>query len=524
MRAASWCCGDADVVPGVSTSNVRVSRVGGCVERVQTVSVIGVDSATRLLAGRYLLERLLGRGGMAMVYAGRDRRLDRQVAIKIVPVAVTEPVGRARFMREARSAAGLSHPNAVAVFDAGEADGYLYIVMELVEGRSLGDVLAEAGPLEPAQATAIAASVLAALGQAHDAGIVHRDVKPSNIMLSYDGTVKLLDFGIARRLDDLAAEVTVAGEIVGTPTYLTPEQLEGRATTPATDVYAVGVVLFEMLAGVPPFNGGSPAATAFAHVNAPVPDVRSLRPDVPAWLAVTVRKAMAKDPAQRYGGAAAMQAALTEGSGDATAVLRPSTQEPTQVLAPGGYDRRRRPWWLAGVAALAVAGLVVWNVGTGLFSFITSGDPPEQRSASASPTSTSIAVTTTATPTTIAGVIAALQANPEAYGQQHTTAIVDELVNIEQGDAAAERAASLLDQVAAWVDNAEVTPATLALLEPVLTPLIDTQPEEVGDDGSGSGNGNGVGNGNGNGGNGGGNGNGGNGNGNGNANGHNKKH
>ena len=212
-------------------------------------------------------------------------------------------------MREARSAAGLSHPNAVAVFDAGEADGYLYIVMELVEGRSLGDVLAEAGPLEPAQATAIAASVLAALGQAHDAGIVHRDVKPSNIMVSYDGAVKLLDFGIARRLDDLAAEVTVAGEIVGTPTYLAPEQLEGRATTPATDVYAVGVVLFEMLAGVPPFNGGSPAATAFAHVNAPVPDVRSLRPDVPAWLAVTVRKAMAKDPAQRYGGAAAMQAA-----------------------------------------------------------------------------------------------------------------------------------------------------------------------------------------------------------------------
>ena len=475
-----------------------------------------MDSSTRLLAGRYVLDRLLGRGGMAMVYAGRDHCLDRLVAVKVVPVAVTEPVGRARFIREARSAAGLSHPNAVAVFDAGEADGYLYIVMELVDGRPLGDVLAEAGSLELAQATAVAASVLAALGQAHDAGIVHRDVKPSNIMVSYDGTVKLLDFGIARRLDDLAGEVTVAGEIVGTPTYLAPEQLDGRPTTPATDLYAVGVVLFEMLAGVPPFDGDGPTATAFAHLNAPVPDVRSFRPDVPGWLAMTIRAAMAKDPAQRYSSAAAMQAALTEGSADSTAVLRPSTQEPTQVLAAGGYpDRRRLPWWLAGVAALAVAGLVVWNVGTGLFSFITSGDPPEQRSASASPTSTSVAATTTVAPTTIAGVIAALQANPEAYGRQHTTAIVDELVNIQQGDAPGERAANLLDSVADWVDNAEVTPATLALLEPVLTPLIDTQPDEGDNDGNGNGNGNGGGNG----GNGNGNGHGGNGHGKG----HNKK-
>ena len=243
---------------------------------------------------------------MAMVYAGRDRRLDRQVAVKVVPVAVTEPVGRARFVREARSAAGLCHPNAVAVFDAGEADGYLYIVMELVEGRSLATVLAESEPLDPAQATAIAASVLAALGQAHSAGIVHRDVKPSNIMVSYGGVVKLLDFGIARRLDDLAGEVTAAGEIVGTPKYLAPEQIEGRPTSPATDVYAVGVVLFEMLAGVAPFNGDSPVATALAHTTAPVPDVRALRPDVPNWLAMAIGRAMAKDPVDRFADAAAM--------------------------------------------------------------------------------------------------------------------------------------------------------------------------------------------------------------------------
>ncbi len=482
--------------------------------------MIGVDSATRLLAGRYVLERLLGRGGMAMVYAGRDRRLDRPVAVKVVPVAVTDPVGRARFVREAQAAAGLSHPNAVAVFDAGEADGYLYIVMELVEGRSLRGVLAEAGPLEPSQATAIAASVLAALGQAHAAGIIHRDVKPSNIMVSYDGTVKLLDFGIARRLDDLASDVTAAGEVVGTPTYLAPEQIEGRPTTPATDVYAVGVVLFEMLTGVAPFNGDSPVATALAHTTTPVPDVSSRRPDVPDWLAGAIGTAMAKDPADRFAGAAEMQAALTtEPSTASTSVLRTSavTSEPTQLLPSDGYRRRtRRPWWLVGVAALAVASLVAWNMASGLFSFITSSDPPEQRSAQASPT-TSPVPTTTSVPTTIAAVIAALQANPDAYGRQHTTSIVDELVSIEQGDEPSERAANLLDSVAEWVANAEVTPATLALLEPVLTPLIAPPAvDEVDDGGNGNGNGNGNGGGNGNG-----NGNG-RGNGNGNANGHNK--
>jgi uncharacterized membrane protein YgcG len=279
-------------------------------------------------------------------------------------------------------------------------------------------------------------------------------------------------------------------------------------------------VVYEMLAGVAPFNGDSPAATAWTHLNAPVPDVRSLRPDVPASLAVTIRKAMAKDPAQRYRSAAAMHAALTEGSADLTADLRSSAQEPTRVLAPVDYRRRRRrPWWLAGVAALAVAGFVVWNVAAGMFSFITSGDAPEPRSARASPTSTSVAMTatappttgqTTTAPTTIDGVIAALQASPEAYARQHTTAIVAELVNIEQGDASSERAANLLDSVAGWVDNEEVTPATLAVLEPVLTPLIDTQ-----DDG-------GNGNGHGNGGNGNGHGSG-HGNGNGHGNGHNKE-
>ena len=165
--------------------------------------MIVLDRESRLLAGRYVLERVIGRGGMATVFEGHDGRLDRRVALKVVPVAVTEPVGRERFVREARSAAGLCHPNAVAVFDAGEADGFLYIVMELVYGQTLADLLAEQGPLESSQATAIAWSVLDAIGQAHAAGIVHRDVKPSNVMVSFDGQVPV---GNGRHLGELVVE------------------------------------------------------------------------------------------------------------------------------------------------------------------------------------------------------------------------------------------------------------------------------------------------------------------------------
>ena len=206
-----------------------------------------------------------GAAGMAIVYEGHDRRLDRRVAVKVVPAVATEPEARQRFVREARSTARLSHPNAVAVFDAGETDGYLYIVMEFVEGRTLAAELNDRGRIEPAEATTVAVSVLAALGHAHSAELVHRDVKPSNIMLSDDGTVKLLDFGIARRLDDLAGSMTKGGGVVGTPNYLAPEQVAGRPATPASDQYAVGVVLFEMLTGAPPFDRGQ------SHCHSPRP-------------------------------------------------------------------------------------------------------------------------------------------------------------------------------------------------------------------------------------------------------------
>jgi serine/threonine-protein kinase len=267
-----------------------------------------------VVAGRYELGQLIGTGGNGRVFAARDRVLDRAVAVKLVDAEAVrhrDPAGRERFLDEARSSAGFIHPNAVAVFDAGEADGSLYLVMELVEGETLADRVAGHGPLEPAAAAKIASDVLAALDAAHRAGIVHRDVKPANVLLDAHGTAKLADFGIAKRLDTVAAALTSPGQFFGTPKYLAPEQVDGRRVSPATDVYATGVVLFEMLAGRPPFDEEQPMATAIAQRDAPVPDLRAINPDVPDSLVAIVERALRKEPRERFESAAAMRKALT---------------------------------------------------------------------------------------------------------------------------------------------------------------------------------------------------------------------
>jgi serine/threonine-protein kinase len=488
------------------------SLVGPACAGVLAWRVICVDNGSDLVAGRYELRRVLGSGGMAIVYAARDRRLERDVAVKLIPVEATPVSERERFAREARAAAGLWHPNAVAVFDAGESDGVLYIVMELVDGQTLAKELSEGGRFDVDEAVAVTSSILAALGHAHVAGIVHRDVKPANIMLSSRGEVKLLDFGIARRLDEIGTTITSARQIVGTPTYLAPEQLDGRPTTTASDLYAVGVLLFELLVGEPPFRADGPVATALAHTQAPVPDVRVHRPDVPPALAAAISRAMAKDPDHRFPDAAMMSAAITAGA--AGRVLAPASigQPRATEVMPVLDPPRRRPWWLAGVAGLLVAAAVLWTTGGAVIRYITTGDPPE-RSALASPTTTprtaapTTIAATTAPPTTVptlAGVIATLQADPTAYGQ-HTAEIIAELIKIEQGDNPEERAAALLDTVRQWVDSGEQTPATLTLVEQVLAPLAaagavdDGQGGGGGGNGGGNGNGNGGGNGNGNG-------------------------
>src|SRR5438270_2396396 len=265
--------------------------------------------AETILAGRYRLVRLIDRGGMAEVWEGRDEILDRPVAIKCLnPSLSGDAQFHQRFRLEAVAAARLAHPNIVATFDTGLDDGVAYIVMELVAGRTLRQVLHDEDPLPIPKAVAIAAAVADALHYAHQAGIVHRDVKPGNILVGDDGRVKVADFGIAKAATD--GDLTDAGTLLGTAKYLAPEQLDGRPQDRRSDVYGLGVVLYEMLSGRPPFTGETDMAVAFQHAHAEPTRVRELRPDVSRQLEGVVLKAMAKAPEQRFATAADLRHAL----------------------------------------------------------------------------------------------------------------------------------------------------------------------------------------------------------------------
>ncbi len=292
----------------------------------------------RRVAGRYLLAEQLGAGGTSRVHAAVDERLGRRVAVKLLDarlVASADPAGRERFLREGPLSASFSHRHAVTVFDAGEDNDDLYIVMELVDGPSLAEYMARTGPLPIDEAVNIARQLLAALAAAHAAGIVHRDVKPANVLLGADGEVKLADFGIAKRFDELDDSVTTTGMVIGTPRYLAPEQATGAELTPATDVYAMGILLFEMFTGCTPFVGDTPIAIALVQQSQVAPDVRSLRPELSPRLAAAVARALATKPSDRYPTALEMAADL-ENAWPPPAAALPAAVVATQLMEAAG--------------------------------------------------------------------------------------------------------------------------------------------------------------------------------------------
>jgi beta-lactam-binding protein with PASTA domain len=296
-----------------------------------------------VLNGRYELHRRVGRGGMAEVYLARDRLLDRLVAIKILfPEFATDPSFVARFRREAQAAANLNHPNIVGVYDWGKERGTYYIVMEFVDGQTVSEILRNEGPIEPKRAAGIAADVAAALGFAHRKGVVHRDVKPGNVLITKAGEVKVADFGIARAMTASSEEnLTQTGSVMGTATYFSPEQAQGKPVDARSDLYSLGVVLYEMASGKPPFSADSPVAIAYKHVQEPIPSLAEQVPGIPRdYEAITLR-ALSKDPDDRYADGAAMRADLLrfrEGKPIAAVNVVPTgpARPPSPPTPPGG--------------------------------------------------------------------------------------------------------------------------------------------------------------------------------------------
>ena len=259
------------------------------------------DQQPTIFNDRYELHRQIARGGMAEVYLARDLLLDRPVAVKVLFDEFAHDANFVeRFRREAQAAANLNHPNIVSVYDWGEQQGTYFIVMEYVEGRSLADILKTEGPLHPDRAAEIAVDISAALGFAHRNGLIHRDIKPGNVLVSPNGQIKVADFGIATAMSPGQNELTQAGTVMGTATYFSPEQAQGHQIDPRSDLYSLGVVLYEMLLGKPPFIGETPVAVAYQHVQEAPPSLRKVGAQVADSLEAIIMKLLAKNPVNRY--------------------------------------------------------------------------------------------------------------------------------------------------------------------------------------------------------------------------------
>jgi serine/threonine-protein kinase len=489
-----------------------------------------------VLSGRYELGRAVGNGGMGEVYEAYDQKLSRRVAVKCLKPGFGG-THHERFVREVRHAAAFIHPNVVTVFDVGDDEGSPYFVMELVDGHTLAAELKEKGRLTTEEAVRIADGVLAGLAAAHARDLVHRDVKPANVLLGADGGVKLADFGIAKAVHDAAPSLTAVNDIIGTPTYLAPEQAGGEPTGPATDLYAVGVLLYEMLAGEPPFRGDSPMATALAHRDAPVPPLVDKRPDVPNRLARAIERALEKDPTRRYHDADEMRAALDDAmAGTAGAGVEPTTESTTPVVtstrilpAPAsappappsrttrsggapvpGHPERRPTRERSGrrlVPAL-VALVIVAALGTGVALALGGGGgaelddaaqaPREQAVEATQATEPPTTATTVPTPRSIAELFTVLASNPTAYGSRGPE-LHDRLGRIVTGrDEDGDEARALTAAIPAWTQTGQLDPEVGNLTVQLLTPFLGGSPfDDEGGGGGSSGRGHGRGDGDG---------------------------
>jgi serine/threonine-protein kinase len=339
----------------------------------------------RLLGGRYEIGEVVGYGGMAEVHRGRDLRLGRDVAVKLLRADLSRDESfLIRFQREAQNSASLNHPNIVAVFDTGEEAGIPYMVMEFVNGRTLKEVLIAEGRFDYASACEVVADMCSALDFSHKHHIIHRDVKPGNVMLSDTNQVKVMDFGIARALASGQATMTQTSAVIGTAQYLSPEQARGETVDARSDVYAVGCVLYELLVGHPPFTGDNPVSVAYQHVREEARPPSELNPNVPDFVDAVVMKALSKNPEHRYHSAGEMREDLIRAArgqavmapavmpaGDRTQVIGdPDTTAPIRPIATS--SNKRRPWLVAMGVILAL--VAVAAAGWGIMQML---DQPE---------------------------------------------------------------------------------------------------------------------------------------------------
>ena len=308
---------------------------------------------------RYEIHKRIGRGGMADVFLARDLLLDRQVAVKVLfPEFAIDPNFVERFRREAQAAANLSHPNIVNVYDWGKYSGTYFITMEYVQGRTLAEILRTNRQLTAKQAAEIASEVAAALGFAHEAGLAHRDIKPANILIGSNGQVKVADFGIARAMNaPTESNLTQAGAVMGTASYFSPEQAQGAQPDPRSDLYSLGIVMYEMVAGRPPFTGENPVSIAYKQVHDPPQPLNQIVADIPRPFEAIIAKLLAKDPKLRYPSAHALrddlrrfrngeqvQALVSAVAGSlARTAVAPVTAPPTTVTTSSAPTRDGQP-------------------------------------------------------------------------------------------------------------------------------------------------------------------------------------